>query len=207
MSFDLKANPFDLFSKFMSEAQIKGIPDHNAMNLATVNGDGSAGSINDQPRPSNRIVYYKGLIRGGFSFYTNYLGRKGLDLEKNKFCSANFFWSHLDQQIRIDGYVEKLTAEESDRYFQTRARVSQIGAWASLQSQPLKEYSEFEKRFEKLELQFKNTKVPRPPHWGGYVILPLEIEFWFGKNGRLHERYVFNRIDINAEWNRFMRYP
>ena len=198
MNFDLKANPFDLFSKFLNEAQIKGIPEHNAMNLATVNRE---------HKPSNRIVYFKGLIRGGFSFYTNYLGHKGSDLELNKFCSANFFWAHIDQQIRIDGYVEKLTAEESDRYFQTRARASQIGAWASLQSQPLKDYSEFEKRIAQYELEFKNVKVPRPPHWGGFIIQPLEIEFWFGKNSRLHERYIFNRLDINTDWNRFMRFP
>jgi pyridoxamine 5'-phosphate oxidase len=198
MNFDFKANPFDLFSKFINTAQVKGIPEHNAMSLATVNSEN---------RPSNRIVYYKGLIRGGFSFYTNYLGHKGTDLEENKYCSANFFWPHLDQQIRIDGYVEKLTAEESDRYFQSRARASQIGAWASLQSQTLRDFAEFETRFIHYESEFINREVPRPPHWGGFSIQPLELEFWFGKTGRLHQRYIYQRVDCESEWNRFMRYP
>lgn len=201
MSLDFKsdkANPFDLFSELLNEASRKGIPEHHAMNIATVNKDN---------KPSNRIVYYKGIIRGGFSFYTNYQGRKGQDLESNKNICANFFWPHLDQQVRITGYVEKLTAEESDKYFASRARSSQIGAWASLQSQDLSSYSEFEKRFSEFEAKYKNQKIPRPPHWGGYIILPLEIEFWFGKTARLHERYIFSRSDIQSSWQRSMRFP
>ncbi len=201
VSFDFKSdksNPFDLFSELLAEASRKGIPEHHAMNIATVNSEN---------RPSNRIVYFKGLIRGGFSFYTNYQGHKGHDLESNKNICANFFWPHLDQQVRISGYVEKQTSEESDRYFSSRARSSQIGAWASLQSQELPAYSEFEKRFAEFENKYKNQKIPRPPNWGGYLIFPLEIEFWFGKTARLHERYIFSRPDIQSPWRTFMRYP
>lgn len=201
MSLDFKSDnvhPFELFSELLNEASRKGIPEHHAMTIATVNKD---------HQPSNRIVYFKGIIRGGFSFYTNYQGRKGLDLENNKNICANFFWPHLDQQVRISGYVEKLTDEESDKYFASRARNSQIGAWASLQSQTLNDYSDFERRFNDYEAKYKNQKVQRPPHWGGYIIVPLEIEFWFGRTARLHERYIFNRIDVQSSWQRFMRYP
>ena len=204
MSFDFKSdksNPFDLFSELLVEASRKGIPEHHAMNIATVN------SANQDNKPSNRIVYFKGIIRGGFSFYTNYQGRKGRDLESNKNICANFFWPHLDQQVRISGYVDKLTAEESDKYFATRARSSQIGAWASLQSQELAAYADFEKRYTEFESKYKNQIVPRPPHWGGFIILPLEIEFWFGKTARLHERYIFSRPDLQTSWMRSMRYP
>lgn len=201
MSFDFKsdkANPFDLFSELLNEASRKGIPEHHAMTLATVDSDN---------KPSNRIVYFKGFIRGGFSFYTNYLGHKGQDLEFNKFCCANFYWPHLDQQVRVSGYVEKQSSEESDRYFDSRARSSQIGAWASLQSQELTSYSEFEKRCLEFETKYKNHKIPRPPHWGGYLIIPLEFEFWFGKTARLHERYIFDRPDVQTSWRKYMRYP
>lgn len=201
MSFDFKSdklNPFDLFSELLNEASRKGIPEHHAMTIATVNSEN---------KPSNRIVYFKGMIRGGFSFYTNYLGRKGRDLESNKNICANFYWPHLDQQVRFSGYVEKLTSEESDHYFATRARASQLGAWSSLQSQELVAAGDFEKRYSEIESKFQNQKVPRPPHWGGYIILPLEIEFWFGKTARLHERYIFSRPDVQTSWQRFMRYP
>ncbi len=201
MSFDFKSdqlNPFDLFSELFNEASRKGIPEHHAMTIATVNSEN---------KPSNRIVYFKGMIRGGFSFYTNYQGRKGRDLETNQNICANFFWPHLDQQVRISGYVEKLTDSESDRYFSTRARSSQLGAWASLQSQELAAYGDFEKRYAEIELRFKNQSVSRPPHWGGFIILPLEIEFWFGRTARLHERYIFSRTNLDSPWTRFMRYP
>jgi pyridoxamine 5'-phosphate oxidase len=198
MSFEFKSDPLDSFSKLFREAQLKGIPEHNAISLATVGKDG---------KPSNRIVYFKGLVRGGFSFFTNYSGRKGLDIQFNPNVSAQFYWPHLDQQVHIEGKAEKLTESESDKYFSTRPRNSQIGAWASLQSQELTSYSEFEARFQKFEKQYESQKVPRPPHWGGFLIVPDSIEFWFGRSGRLHERYVFNRENLNSQWKRFMRYP
>lgn len=198
MSFDFKSDPLDSFSKLLREAQLKGIPEHNAISLATVGKDG---------KPSNRIVYFKGLVRGGFSFFTNYSGRKGQDIQNNPSVSAQFFWPHLDQQVHIEGVAEKLSEKESDDYFATRPRNSQIGAWASQQSQVLSSYSEFESRFQKFEQQYQNQKVPRPGHWGGFAIVPTTIEIWFGRSGRLHERYVFQRDNPQSDWKRFMRYP
>lgn len=194
--FDFKNDPFENFLGLFKQAQLKGVPDHNAMALATVN---------EKNQPSVRIVLYKGLIRGGFSFYTNYDGRKGRDLEKNKNVSANFFWPHLDQQVRIEGYVEKLTAQESDQYFASRPRLSQIGAWSSNQSEVIESFQSFQNKIDSIEQKFQGQPIQRPPHWGGYQIIPTEIEFWFGRAGRLHERYVYQKN--NSDWNRFLRSP
>lgn len=207
MSFDFEKDPFLNFQNLFKAAQIKGIPEHHAMSIATVN---------EKNEPSVRIVYFKGLVRGGFSFYTNYLGRKSCDLEKNPNICANFYWPHLDQQIRISGVAEKLTVDESDQYFSKRPRLSQLGAWASLQSQELKSFAEFHKRMHELELKYQGKSVPRPPNWGGFRILPQEFEFWFGREGRLHERYIYTRIDgkksevLNPEdyqWKKTLRFP
>jgi pyridoxamine 5'-phosphate oxidase len=180
MSFDFKLDPLESFSKLFHEAQLKGIPDHNAISLATVGKDG---------KPSN------------------YNGRKSKDIAINPNVSAQFFWPHLDQQVRIEGKAEKLTEAESDAYFATRPRNSQLGAWASLQSEELSHYSEFETRFQKFETEFRDRKVTRPPHWGGFVIIPNTIEIWFGRSGRLHERYIYTRDNPASDWKRFMRYP
>lgn len=196
MSFNFKNDPFENFLELYKQAQIKGIPDANAMSLATVNSE---------QQPSVRIVFYKGMVDGGFSFYTNYDGRKGRDLASNPKVSANFFWPQLDQQVRIEGFVEKLTAEQSQKYFATRPRTSQIGAWASQQSREIPSFNFFNEEFHKFEEKFKNGPVPCPPHWGGFRIMPFEIEFWFGKNGRLHERYVYGKED--SGWRRFLRSP
>ena len=196
MSFDFKTDPLDNFLKYFKEAQIKGVPDANAMALATVNSE---------QQPSVRIVLYKGLLHRGFSFFTNYNGRKGRDLETNPKVGACFFWPHLDQQIRVEGVVQKLSSEESAAYFSTRPRLSQAGAWASLQSQVLESYSDLQKEINLIEQSYAGKTIPCPPHWGGYVIQPTEIEFWFGKQGRLHERYVYQKN--NSDWNRFLRSP
>lgn len=199
MSFDFKKDPIENFLNLYREAQIRGVPDAHAMALATVN---------KQNQPSVRIVYYKGMNDGGFSFYTNYMGRKALDIENNHKVSANFFWPNLDQQVRIEGVSEKLSREDSEKYFASRPRQSQIGAWASHQSEVIDSYDLFQKKFHELELQFHGQNVPCPPHWGGYRILPLEIEFWFGRSGRLHERYVYHREDVSSvAWKRFLRSP
>ena len=206
MGFDFKKDPFLNFQSLFKAAQIKGIPEHQAMSIATVN---------DKNEPTVRIVYFKGMIRGGFSFYTNYLGRKGHDLEKNPNICANFYWPHLDEQVRISGIVEKLTASESDQYFASRPRLSQLGAWTSLQSEELQSFDQFHQRMAEIEKRFAGQKVPRPPHWGGYRILPREIEFWFGKSGRLHERYVYtatNGFDKISDpqdytWKTSLRFP
>lgn len=196
MSFDFKNDPLDNFLKFYKEAQIKGVPEANAMALATVNSD---------KQPSVRIVFYKGLIHRGFSFYTNYSGRKGRDLEANANVAANFFWPHLDQQIRVQGIAQKLSREESEAYFATRPRLSQAGAWASQQSEVLNSLTDLQNTISDIEKKYHGQKIPCPPHWGGFVIVPEEIEFWFGKQGRLHERYVYQKE--GEGWKRFLRSP
>jgi pyridoxamine 5'-phosphate oxidase len=196
MSFEFKNDPIENFLNLYKEAQIKGVPEPNAMALATVN---------EENKPSVRIVFYKGLVRRGFSFYTNYSGRKGQDLEKNKSIAANFFWPHLDRQVRIEGVVEKLTRDESEQYFATRPRLSQLGAWTSNQSEKIDSFEAFHKKFEQVEKKYEGQNIPCPPQWGGYRIVPEEIEFWFGKTGRLHERYVYQKS--GAEWSRFLRSP
>lgn len=196
MSFDFKNDPIENFLKLYKEALIKGVPDANAMALATVN---------QENQPSVRIVFYKGMLNGGFSFYTNYDGRKAHDIEVNNKVSANFFWPNLDRQVRLEGLVEKTSRVESEKYFATRPRLSQIGAWTSNQSEKLKSFDEFHNRFKEYEEQFKDQPIPCPPHWGGYILIPQEIEFWFGKAGRLHERYVYQKSLIG--WDRFLRFP
>ena len=212
MEFDFKKDPFFNFQTLFKAAIVKGIPEHNAMNLSTVVFDETTQNY----KPSSRIVLLKGHHRGGFSFFTNYNGRKGQELLSNPAVAATFFWPHLDIQIRIEGRVDQLEASESDQYFNSRARLSQIGAWASTQSKPLKNFDEFHDRVHEFEKQFANQKVTRPPHWGGFRIVPQEIEFWFAKMGRLHERYVYQRTDdkkmaitsVNDyQWKTFLRYP
>ena len=196
MSFDFKNDPIENFLKLYKAAQIKGVPDANAMALATVNNEN---------QPSVRIVLFKGMSDGGFSFFTNYDGRKARDIESNKKVAADFFWPHLDQQIRIEGFAEKLPRTDSEKYFATRPRLSQIGAWASHQSEKIESFVNFQEKLTELEQKFKSQSIPCPPHWGGYRILPTEIEFWFGKSGRLHERYVYEKN--HQSWNKFLRSP
>ena len=196
MSFDFKTDPLENFLKYYKEAQMKGVPEANAMALATVNSEN---------QPSVRIVFFKGIANRGFSFFTNYAGRKGRDLEANPKVAANFFWPHLDQQVRLEGHVEKLSRDESETYFASRPRLSQIGAWASQQSEKIESFAKLSAETDRLLEQYQGKKIPCPPHWGGFVIIPSEIEFWFGKQGRLHERYVYQKN--NSEWDRFLRSP
>lgn len=200
MGFDFEKDPFENFLKVYQEAQMRGVPEANAMALATVNS---------QHQPSVRIVFFKGFFEKnsenrGFCFYTNYDGRKAHDIESNPQVSANFFWPHLDEQVRLEGRVEKLPRSESEKYFATRPRLSQIGAWASHQSEKI-DYKELIQKLDDLTKKFEGQQVPCPPNWGGYCLVPHEIEFWFGKTGRLHERYVYQKE--GAKWQRFMRSP
>ncbi len=196
MGFDFKNDPIDNFLILFKEAQTKGVPEANAMALATVSSD---------HKPSVRIVLYKGLVRRGFSFYTNYDGRKARDLDQNPNIAATFFWPHLDRQVRIEGDVQKTTREESETYFATRPRLSQLGAWTSNQSEKIESFDFFQKKLNDIDQKFKGLAVPCPPHWGGYRIETKEIEFWFGKAGRLHERYIYQKN--NSDWTRFLRSP
>lgn len=180
--FDLSQDPFSHFARLHREAHEKKLVEPDAMTLATVGPDG---------QPSARVVYFKGLVRGGFSFYTNYQGQKGREIEQNPKVCLNFYRAEIWEQIRIDGVAEKLTRAESEAYFRTRARLSQLGAWASDQSSEIPDYEFFKNKLAVFESKFAGQDVPCPPHWGGYRVVPSRFEFWFGQNGRLHERYVY----------------
>ncbi|MFS4457696.1 pyridoxamine 5'-phosphate oxidase [Bdellovibrio sp. HCB2-146] len=193
---DLKQSPFDHFHRLMKEAVEKQVPEANAMSLATVGAEGM---------PSVRIVYLKEISQEGFVFFGNYKSHKGLDIEDNPNVCLNFHWPVLWQQIRITGTAKKISSAESDAYFKTRARLSQIGAWASNQSEEIPNHDYLTRRVQEFEKQFDGQEVPRPPHWGGWRVEPFEIEFWFGLTGRLHERYIYQRD--GKGWKTFMRSP
>ena len=173
--------PFDLFELWMTEAVNKKELEPNAFNLSTVSKD---------LKLSSRIVYFKDLIDGSFIFYTNYLSRKGRDIEENNNVSMLFFWPESARQIRIEGICSKIDSKVSDDYFASRPRGSQIGAWASNQSETLMDREELASRVAEFEEKYP-TIVPRPEHWGGYQIKPTRFEFWQGKPSRLHDRFIF----------------
>ena len=164
-------------------------------------------ATSDGERISARIVLLKGIDESGFRFFTNYESAKAAQLAAHAQAALCFHWKNVREQVqvRVEGRVGKLPAQESDAYFATRARGSQIGAWASLQSQPLADRTEFEARIAAVEQRYTDAPVPRPPHWGGYVLAPDRIEFWYGANFRLHERHVYVR-DAN-HWRQEMLYP
>jgi pyridoxamine 5'-phosphate oxidase len=188
----------DTFRSLLREATDAGDPEPTSMTLATADAAG---------RPSARTVLLKGVDENGFVFYTNYDSRKGEELAANPQAALLFFWKSLRHQVqvRIDGWVEQVSAEESDRYFASRPRMSQMGAWASLQSQTLESRETFEKRLADYEREFAGGDVPRPPHWGGYRVRPRLIEFWYGAEFRLHERHVHELGEHG--WTVRMLYP
>ena len=186
------------FRELLDAARAAADPEPTAMTLATLGEDG---------RVSARIVLLKGVDEAGFRFFTNYESRKGAQLAAHAQAALCFHWKTLREgvQVRVEGVVEKLSAAESDAYFATRPRGSQIGAWASRQSQPLADRAEFEARIAEIERRFDGVPVPRPPHWGGFVVAPRCIEFWYGATYRLHERHVYVRE--GGVWRREMLYP
>jgi pyridoxamine 5'-phosphate oxidase len=188
-----EADPFALFETWLKAADGSEPGDPNAMALATVDADGL---------PDVRMVLLKGFDRDGFVFYTNTKSAKGRELASNPKAALLFHWKSLRRQVRIRGAVEPVTAQEADAYFATRARHSQIGAWASEQSQPLPDRLALEKRVAEFGLKFGLGKVPRPPHWSGYRVRPESIEFWRDRPFRLHERLVFQRVGTNWETSR-----
>lgn len=198
MKFDFSADPLQQLDDSVKEAAEKGLKDPNAMSLATADSKG---------KPSVRIVLYKGLIRGGFSFYTNYEGRKGRELAANPHGALCFYWPSFDLQIRAEGLVKPLTREESEAYFRTRPRLSQLGAWASRQSEALDGMETLQAEVAGYEQRFLGQDIPCPPHWGGYHLVPLDMEFLFMKSGRLHERFWFSRPSSADIWNRRMKFP
>jgi pyridoxamine 5'-phosphate oxidase len=175
-------DPFELFQEWLDEAGESEVNDPNAVALATADAQG---------RPSVRMVLLKGFDRDGFVFYTNLESRKGSQLAENATAALLFHWKSLRRQVRVEGAVTPVTAEEADAYFASRARGSQIGAWASAQSRPLESRYALEKKVAKIGAKYGISKVPRPPHWSGFRVAPERIEFWQDGAFRLHDRFLF----------------
>lgn len=190
-------DPFDLFDRWFAEARESEPNDSNAMALATADAEG---------RPSVRMVLLKGHGRDGFVFYTNREGRKAAELAANPHAALLFHWKSLRRQIRIEGPVTLASDAESDAYFASRSRDSQLGAWASDQSRPLDSRETFEARFADMQARFEGQDVPRPPFWGGYRVTPEVIEFWQDRAHRLHERRVFTP-DAKGDWREGLLFP
>jgi pyridoxamine 5'-phosphate oxidase len=178
-------DPVRQFRKWIADAIKAQVPEPTAMTLSTANKKGMVDS---------RIVLLRDLDSKGFSFFTNYKSAKGLEMASNKNVALNFFWPELQRQIRVRGIIEKLPSKDSDKYFSSRPRESQIGAWASHQSEILSDRDELDKRVEEITLKYEGKKIPRPEHWGGYRVKPLGIEFWQGRQNRLHDRFLFTKM-------------
>ncbi|TPG10008.1 pyridoxamine 5'-phosphate oxidase [Sphingomonas oligophenolica] len=189
-------NPFALFDTWFAEAKASEPNDPNAMALATADGAG---------RPAVRMVLLKGHGPDGFVFYTNRESNKAADLRENMAAALLFHWKSLRRQVRIEGAVTLASEAESDAYFASRGRDSQLGAWGSDQSRPLDSRETFEARFAEMTARFAGCDVPRPPHWGGYRVTPDRIEFWQDRAHRLHERRVFTRAD--SGWREGLLFP
>ena len=188
----------DTFNALLDEARASADPEPTAMTVATVGKGG---------RPAARTVLLKAVDARGFVFYTNFDSRKGRQLAGNPQAALLFHWKmiHDGVQVKIEGTVEPVSAAEADAYFATRPRASQIGAWASLQSQVLPSREVFEQRITEVEQRYEGVYVPRPPHWSGFRVVPEMVEFWYGARYRLHERQRYQRVD--GAWQRFMLYP
>ena len=191
-------NPIDLFKKWFEKAKETEINDPNALAVATSNKNN---------QPNVRMVLLKGLSDKGFVFYTNFNSKKGGELKENQKASICFHWKSLQRQIRIYGSVAQVSEVEADAYFETRDYDSQIGAWASLQSSPMKQRSNFDERILSFKAKYpEGSTVPRPPHWSGWVLLPNELEFWLSAPARLHERLIYKFGD-NGNWVKSLLYP
>jgi pyridoxamine 5'-phosphate oxidase len=188
------------FDTLFAEAQAAGEPDHTAMTVATVGAGG---------RPSARIVLLKAHDARGFVFYTHLDGRKGRELQADPQAALLFHWPRVRDgvQVRIEGDVEVVSDAEADAYFASRARGAQVGAWASLQSQPLESRKVFEQAIADYTAKFGEAPVPRPPHWSGYRVVPQQIEFWQDRPFRLHDRIVFARDAADKAWRKTRLYP
>tara|TARA_A100001011_G_C13877205_1_gene661494 strand:+ start:21 stop:650 length:630 start_codon:yes stop_codon:yes gene_type:complete len=189
-------NPIELFKKWFSKAEETEINDPNAVAVATTN---------KTDQPSVRMVLLKGLSEKGFVFYTNFNSKKGKDLKQNKKASMCFHWKSLRRQVRIIGSVEEVSKKEADDYYNSRPYKNKIGAWASSQSKTLKEREDFLRKIKEYEKKYPTENVPRPPHWSGWRLIPIEIEFWVDGEGRIHER--LNYIKKNGSWERELLYP
>lgn len=186
---EINQNPFILFEEWLSYAIEQDVNEPNAFCLSTVENN----------KPNSRILYIRDILENGFVFYTNYESRKGQNINENKHASMNFFWPELERQIRIEGKIEKASIKISDKYFASRPRTSQIGAWASAQSNELTSREELENIIIDFTKKFEGKDVTRPDFWGGYILKPNYFEFWQGRKSRLHDRFGFSKT--NSEWN------
>jgi pyridoxamine 5'-phosphate oxidase len=185
---DLAAEPVAQLQRWLDDAKAAGIPEHNAMCVATVDGQG---------RPSARIVLLRGLDERGLRFYTSYIGRKAGELADNPNVAAVFHWAAMQRQVRIEGRASKLSEDESDAYFASRPRGHQLSAWASEQSEPIESRDLLAERYEHFEQRFEGEEVPRPHSWGGFLIEPARFEFWQGRTNRMHDRLIFARGGVD----------
>lgn len=196
--FTQSADPYQLFNAWFTEAKAAEPNDPDAMALATVDATGL---------PDVRMVLLKGADERGFVFYTNEQSAKGGELASNPKAALVMHWKSIRRQIRVRGAVSRVDAVEADAYFASRSRPSQIGAWASDQSRPLDSRATFEARVAEVEKRFDGKEVTRPPHWGGFRIVPVQIEFWLDQPYRLHDRIRFTRGDAGGAWQKTRLYP
>jgi len=194
---DLDVCPIQQLLSWLKEAVEACVTEPTAMTLSTVGAES---------RPSTRIVLLKGLDERGLLFFTNYQSRKGMDLANNPWASVNLFWKELERQVSVEGSVTRCEREESDAYFHSRPRASQLGACVSKQSQPVENRATLEEAFHKLEEQYKDMEIPLPPFWGGYILKPVRMDFWQGRPSRLHDRFKY-ALKGCGEWELSRLFP